>query len=298
MLDKIDEIMKDMIFGLEYQKANDMFLGISTGKKLRSKLILKIAGTSDESLKLCAVIELIHAASLLHDDVIDESNTRRGKTSINASYGSKNAIMLGDILYSKGYYELTKFDSFIASEISKSVSLLSIGELMDVELSKNFNTDKNSYIEMIYNKTAALIESSAKCGAFLAGFDTNKFGEYGKNLGLAFQIVDDLLDITQDSKTLGKPALSDFKDGKTTLPYIYLYEKLNAKDKEILQSYFSKELNEGEILWIKDKFEEFNIIEISLNEAKELAKKGLDAIDEYKNDGLVLVMRNMVDREF
>lgn len=298
MLDKIDQIMTDMIASFGYKRADEMFKEISSGKKLRSKLILKIAGASDESLRLCAIVELIHAASLLHDDVIDESDTRRGKASINASYGSKNAIMLGDILYSKGYHELTKYDPFIASEISKAVSLLSIGELMDVELSKSFNSDKKSYMEMIYNKTAVLIEASAKCGAFLAGLETAKFGEYGKNLGIAFQIVDDLLDITGDLSTLGKPALSDFKDGKTTLPYIYLYERLNSEDKKTLKSYFAKDLDESEILWVKSKFREFNIVQISLNEAKEIAKKGLDAIDEYKNEGLIAVMKNMVDREF
>lgn len=298
MLEKIDQIMKELISSFGYDRANEMFGDISSGKKLRSKLVLKIANASDEVLKLCAIIELIHAASLLHDDVIDESDTRRGKASINATYGSKNAIMLGDILYSKGYFELTKYDSFISSEISKAVSLLSIGELMDLELSKSFNTDKEKYLKMIYNKTAVLIEASAKCGAFLAGLDTTKFGEYGKNLGLAFQIVDDILDITKDSVTLGKPALSDFKDGKTTLPYIYLYENLNQNDKEILKNYFAKELNESEISWIRAKFKEHNIIQKTLNKAKDLAKEGIMAIDEYKNDGLVTVMKNMVDREF
>ncbi|NLY04243.1 MAG: polyprenyl synthetase family protein [Campylobacter sp.] len=298
MLTKIDQIMADMIGEFDYSLASDMFASISSGKKLRSKLILNIAQANDETLKLCAVIELIHAASLLHDDVIDESDIRRGKASFNATYGSKNAIMIGDILYSKGYYELTKFNPFIAAEISKAVSYLSIGELMDVELSANFNTDKDRYITMIYNKTAVLIEASAKCGAFLAKFDTDKFGKYGKNLGLAFQIVDDLLDITSDTQTLGKPALSDFRDGKTTLPYIYLYENLEACDKEILKSYFKKDLNEDEISWIKNKFKEFNIIEKSLQEAKEIASLGIKAIGEYENEGLINVMKNMVDREF
>ncbi|QKF64482.1 polyprenyl synthetase family protein [Campylobacter corcagiensis] len=298
MLEKIDQIMKELIFSFGYDKASEMFQSISSGKKLRSKLILKIAPLSDESLKLCAIVELIHSASLLHDDVIDESSTRRGKASVNATYGSKNAIMLGDILYSKGYYELTKFDSFICREISKAVSLLSIGELMDVELSKSFNTNKDKYINMIYNKTAVLIEASAKCGAFLAGLDTDKFAQYGKNLGLAFQIIDDVLDITQSSDTLGKPSLSDFKDGKTTLPYIYLYENLDENDKEILKSYFAKELDDSQISWIKSKFNEHNIVQKTINEAKNLAKEGILAIDEYKNDGLVAVMKNMVDREF
>lgn len=297
-LNKIDEIMKSFVSEFCYEKANSMFSEINSGKKLRSKLILKIAGVNEKNLKLCAIVEMIHAASLLHDDVIDESDTRRGKSSVNATYGSKNAIMLGDILYSKGYFELSFFDKFISSNISAAVSLLSIGELMDVELSKNFNDKKSLYFEMIYKKTAVLIEAAAKCGAFLKGYDTKSFAKYGKNLGIAFQMVDDILDIVSDDKILGKPALNDYKEGKTTLPYIYLYESLNADDKKILKSYFKKELNESEISWVKDKFKEFNIIKKCINEAKFIANEGIKAIDKYKNNELVKIMENMVDRKF
>ena len=108
-MEKIDLIMKNFIAELGYEPANAMFALINSGKKLRSKLLLKIAGESEQSLKICAIIELIHLASLLHDDVIDDANTRRGSPSINASFGTKNAVMLGDILYSKGFYELSKF---------------------------------------------------------------------------------------------------------------------------------------------------------------------------------------------
>ena len=295
---KIDEIMKSFVGEFGYERANEMFDDINSGKKLRSKLILKIADINETSLKLCAIIEMIHAASLLHDDVIDESDKRRGKPSINATFGSKNAIMLGDILYSKGYHELTKFDPFIAGVVSHSVSLLSIGELMDVELGKEFNDSKDKYMEMIYNKTAVLIEASAKCGAFLKNLDSAKFGEYGKSLGIAFQIVDDILDIVSDSKTLGKPAMSDYKEGKTTLPYIYLYKVLDENDKKTLKSYFKKELSDSEIGWIRAKFKEHKIIEKCVTEAREIANLGLKAIDEYKNDSLIKVMKSMVDREF
>ena len=114
----VDKILYEFIKDCGYQRALDMFENISSGKKLRSKLILKIAGENQISLKLCAVIELIHLASLLHDDVIDDSTIRRGKPSINALFGSKNAIMLGDILYSKGFYEIVSLNPQIAKIIS------------------------------------------------------------------------------------------------------------------------------------------------------------------------------------
>ncbi len=119
---------------------------------LRSKLILKIAGISEESIKLCAVVEMIHAASLLHDDVIDEADIRRGKPSINALFDNKTSIMFGDILYSKAFTQLSQMDKEIAYTVSNAVTLLSIGEMADVDLTQNFNTSYDKYFDMIYKK--------------------------------------------------------------------------------------------------------------------------------------------------
>ena len=330
MLDQIDLIMKSFIAECGYEPANEMFAKLSSGKKLRSKLLLNIAQKDEKSLRLCAIIELIQAASLLHDDVIDESSVRRGKPSINATYGSKNAVMLGDILYSKAYFELSKFESRIAAALSGAVTKLAVGELMDVSLSNDFNDDASKYLQMIYLKTSALIEEVARCGAFLkfggaenrgeisdisgtknsgeipnAAKDHNeisiasaKFGEYGKNLGLAFQIIDDILDVTQSSAKLGKPSLSDFAEGKTTLPYIYLYENLDDAQRQKLKSFFKKQLREDEILWIKAKFSEYGIIERCINEARAYGQKALEAVAEFKNDKLEQIVRDMIDREF
>ncbi len=330
MLDQIDLIMKSFIADCGYEPANEMFAKLSPGKKLRSKLLLNIAQKDEKSLRLCAIIELIQAASLLHDDVIDESSVRRGKPSINATYGSKNAVMLGDILYSKAYFELSKFESRIAAALSGAVTKLAVGELMDVSLSDDFNDDASKYLQMIYLKTSALIEEVARCGAFLkfssaknrgeisdisgaknedeipsAAKDHDKissasakFGEYGKNLGLAFQIIDDILDVTQSSEALGKPSLSDFAEGKTTLPYIYLYENLNDAQRQKLRSFFKKQLCQSEISWIKAKLSEHGIIERCINEARAYGQKALEAVAEFKNDKLEQIVRDMIDREF
>ena len=297
-MEKIDLIMKNFISELGYEPANAMFARINSGKKLRSKLLLKIAGESEQSLKICAIIELIHLASLLHDDVIDDANTRRGSPSINASFGTKNAVMLGDILYSKGFYELSKFPHEIAGEISGAVSKLSIGEMMDVDLSAKFNKDKSAYETMIYYKTAVLIEAAAAVGAMLAGLDARNFKIYGKNLGLAFQIIDDILDVTQDAATLGKPNFSDFKEGKTTLPYIYLYESLNDADKEKLKSLFKKDLSESERGWVRAKMNETGAIKKSIEAAKNLGEQAIKSVEKFNVDGLENIVKSMIDREF
>ena len=297
-MEKIDLIMKNFIAELGYEPANAMFVRINSGKKLRSKLLLKIAGENEQSLKICAIIELIHLASLLHDDVIDDADTRRGSPSINASFGTKNAVMLGDILYSKGFYELSKFPHEIAGEISGAVSKLSVGEMMDVDLSAKFNEDKSAYETMIYYKTAVLIEAVAAVGAMLAGLDARNFKIYGKNLGLAFQIVDDILDVTQDAATLGKPNFSDFKEGKTTLPYIYLYESLNEADKEKLKSLFKKDLSEAERGWVRAKMNETGAILKSIEAAKNLGEQAIKSVEKFNIDGLESIVKSMIDREF
>lgn len=297
-MEKIDLIMKNFIAEFGYEPANAMFARINSGKKLRSKLLLKIAGESEQSLKICAIIELIHLASLLHDDVIDDADTRRGSPSINASFGTKNAVMLGDILYSKGFYELSKFPHEIAGEISGAVSKLSVGEMMDVDLSAKFNEDKSAYETMIYYKTAVLIEAAAAVGAILVGLDTSNFKIYGKNLGLAFQIIDDILDVTQDAATLGKPNFSDFKEGKTTLPYIYLYESLNQADKEKLKSLFKRDLSEAERGWVRAKMNETGAIKKSIEAAKNLGEQAIKSVEKFNVDGLESIVKSMIDREF
>lgn len=297
-MQEIDLYMHNFLSELSYEPIMDMTSGLKGGKKLRSKLLLKISGENQISYKICAIIELIHNASLLHDDVIDEANLRRGVKSINAQFGAKNAIMLGDILYSKAFYELSLIDSKLAQIISSAVVKLSIGELMDVNLSQNFNTNQQAYLQMIYNKTAVLIEASARCGAILANLNEDDFAQYGKNLGLAFQIVDDVLDITGDEKTLGKPTMSDFKEGKTTLAYMYLYEKLNNDEKEILKSYYKKELNEQEISWIKHKMQEYQILNLVNIELKNYANNALKAIEKYKMKDLEEIITSMIERDF
>ena len=125
-----------------------------------------------------------------------------------------------------------------------------------------------------------------------------KFGEYGKNLGIAFQIIDDILDITQNSILLGKPAMNDYKEGKTTLPYIYLYRVLDKADKEKLKSFYKKSLNDDEILWLRTKFDEYNIIARAKNEAKDYGTKALQSIKDFKNEKLENIVKTMIYRDF
>jgi len=298
LLQKVEDLMLEMVSSLGDEYIVKLFEKVPKGKRLRAKLVLKIAKDNVEAYNLAAIIELIHAASLLHDDVIDDAMQRRGKESINAVFGNKSAIMLGDILYSKAFTQLTFLPQNVAFSVSNAVALLSVGELMDVELSKQFNTDKELYFDMIYKKTASLIEATASAAAMLAGRDYKKYELYGRNLGLAFQIIDDVLDITQTSEHLGKPSMHDFKEGKTTLPYLYMYERMSANDKEILVKLFKKDLSNDDKIWIRLKMKETKALEDSVNYAKKLGKEALEAISEEDDDELEKIIRDMIERDF
>ena len=293
---EVKEQVLEFVKEIGDEKSCELFGHLAQGKMLRSKLILKIAGVNEKSIKLCAVVEMIHAASLLHDDVIDDAYTRRGQPSVNAIYDNKTSIMFGDILYSKAFTELSQMDRKVAYNIANAVTLLSVGELLDVELSKSFNNSYDKYLDMIYKKTASLIEASAASAAILAGLDETKYALYGKNLGLAFQMIDDILDITQDSDTLGKPAMLDFVEGKVTIPYLLLHERI--ENKEELEVLYQKELSSDESSWIKNKMLETKALEDSINQAKHLGLEAITSVKDENNESLVQIMQAMIEREF
>ncbi len=295
-MQRVEAEIARLIDECEYDEVTHLFKTLSGGKKLRAKLILKIAPNDKSAPKLAAVVELIHAASLLHDDVIDEAQTRRGVKSVNAKEGSKISVMLGDILYSKAFTELVDFDKEIAKTIAASVTSLSKGEMLDVKMAESFNDDEEKYLDMLYLKTATLIEAAARASAVLAGKDTTSHAIYGRNLGLSFQIIDDILDITEDSKTLGKPALNDFVEGKCTLPYIYLYKLLNDEDKEKLKSLHAKELTKEESMWIREKMNQHKTIEKSFELAQRLSNEAKKVMRDDKE--LVSILDTMIKRSF
>jgi len=299
VLKAVERKIEQYINDLEDKDISNIVSKMPAGKRLRAKLMLEIAGSNTLSvIKSAAIVEMIHSASLLHDDVIDDALTRRGVESINAIYGSKSAIMVGDVLYSKAFYELIDIDRKVAKVISNAVVELSLGERKDVYMSESFNIDADAYRHMIYQKTAALIEAASVSAALLSGKNPEIYRIYGKNLGIAFQMIDDILDITSDSKTLGKPALNDFVEGKTTLPYIYLYEVLDEEDRKTLKSYHKRKLSCNEHKWIINKFKEHNIIEKAKKEAFDLVQEAIALMKQAGESGLEAIAVKMVDRSF
>lgn len=298
MVEAVERKIEQFIGELEDADASALYAKLPHGKRLRAKLILKIAGNSLIAIKTAAIVEMIHAASLLHDDVIDDAFIRRGKASLNAIYGNKTAIMLGDVLYSKGFYELNDIDKEVSKVISNAVVQLSLGERNDVLLSQSFNHDKNKYLKMIYQKTASLMEASAEAAALIAGKSRVPYRTYGRNLGVAFQMIDDLLDVTQSSEHLGKPAMHDYEEGKSTLPFIYLYEALPNQDKKILLSLHSAKLTKENQKWLLDKMHEHGIVKKCFSEAKSLINEAIDLMQEAGEQSLEQIAKAMIERSF
>jgi len=295
-MQRVEAEIARLIKEIDYDEVTRLFAMLSGGKRLRAKLILKIAQNHEQAPLLAAIVELIHGASLLHDDVIDEASTRRGVASVNATDGSKTAVMLGDILYSKAFSELVSFEKDVAKIVASSVTALSKGEMMDVKMADEFNSNEKTYLDMLYLKTATLIEAAAEASAILVGKDAQKHALYGRNLGLSFQIIDDILDITADSQTLGKPAMNDYVEGKCTLPYIYLYEELNSDDKQRLVNAHAKNIDESEVMWIKQKMLEHKSVEKSFILAKKLSNEAMQAVQDDAD--LVNILETMIKRSY
>jgi len=285
-----------MVAAVGYPYAAELFETLSGGKRLRARLIMMIAGQSEASVTLAAVIELIHAASLLHDDVIDDAQLRRGTPSVNATEGSKQAVMLGDILYSKAFSELTQFDARIAKTVADAVTSLSVGEMMDVQMAGTFNEDETRYLQMLYLKTGVLIEAAARSAALLAGKDADAYALYGKNLGIAFQIIDDILDIVSDEATLGKPAMNDFVEGKCTLPYIYFYRTLEGEAQARLLSLHGQRADADDTRWLQTALQESGAVKAAYAQARSLSDEARQAV--RGDAALEAVLESMMQRTF
>ncbi len=302
MLDKVTKNINEIIGELSSESVKALFSQVSGGKMLRPRLMLKIS-QNERIFELAAIVELIHIASLLHDDVIDASLLRRKKPTINATDGDKTAVMLGDILYSKAFSKLVSYPTNIAYKISNAVTLLSLGELEDVQMSKEVNTDEDKYIEMLYKKTGSLIEAAAVSAAMLENIEHKGIEVYAKNLGVAFQLIDDILDITADEVTLGKKPFSDFKEGKTTIAYMHLYKNGDDKTRAFLESIYKKEIDEMQKDKLLSLFKEYGSLEYSLELAKQITEDGLKAlqnspIDEALKNELTMVAKSQLSRLF
>ena len=212
------------------------------GKQLRARLSL-ISSSVDKRqgrkrYKLAAIIELLHNATLVHDDVVDESPTRRGVKSVNNIWTNAHGVLIGDYIYSKAFMLMVDLgNTKILKELSNATNDISKGELIQLDAIGSTGISLSKLEKISYFKTGRLFEASAKCGALLSDSKISyveNISNCAKNLGIVFQIKDDLLDYLGQENTLGKPAFQDIKEGKVTYPFYFAYKNANPEDKKIL----------------------------------------------------------------
>ncbi len=210
------------------------------GKRLRPVLTLasaKLAGhTGQRHIKLAACVEFIHTATLLHDDVVDESDLRRGQASANALFGNKPSVLVGDFLFSRSF-ELMVEDGSLAvlGILSRASSVIAEGEVLQLITANDTETGEAAYLDVIRSKTAALFAAACRIGAVVTdrpAQDEDALESYGMNLGIAFQLIDDVLDYSAKQAVLGKTVGDDFREGKITLPTILAFQKATPEERE------------------------------------------------------------------
>ncbi len=260
----------------------------SGGKRLRPLLVLLTARATgyegNDHLKLAAVIEFLHTATLLHDDVVDTSDLRRGKATANARWGNAPSVLVGDFLYSRAFQMMVELQSLpIMDVLSKATAVIAEGEVLQLVNVKNPGLTESQYMTVIHNKTAMLFEAAAHTGALLAHAPepvARAMKEYGTHLGLAFQLVDDVLDYRGDAAAMGKNVGDDLAEGKVTLPLIQAM--LNGD--EATRLLIRKAIRQGgldDLPAIVDIVEQSGALDYTLTKAREhadLARACLNSI--------------------
>ena len=220
----------------------------SGGKRVRPLLVLMAARScgyqADSHINLAAVIEFIHTATLLHDDVVDTSDLRRGKATANAKWGNAPSVLVGDFLYSRAFQMMVELDSMpIMSVISNATNVIAEGEVLQLLNCKNPDVDEANYMKVILGKTAMLFEAASQTGAILAGASDNQISalqHYGRHLGIAFQLVDDVLDYQSSAEEMGKNVGDDLAEGKPTLPLIHAMREGSDAQRQLIRQAIRK----------------------------------------------------------
>jgi len=278
------------------------------GKRLRPLLVLMVTNafgySGNKHHQTAAIVEFIHTATLLHDDVVDESDRRRGRETANALFGNAASVLVGDFLYSRSFQMMVSIDKMeIMKILSNTTNKIAEGEVLQLMNCNDPNATEASYFKVIEQKTAILFAAACQLGAIIAGQDrfSSSMHQYGLHLGLAFQLMDDALDYTADSAELGKNIGDDLAEGKPTLPLIYAMRNSKDENAELIRSCIEngglEQLDE-----VQKIIKETKAIEYTLNKARAevaLAKQHLsDMPDNQYTTALFDLADLAVERSF
>jgi octaprenyl-diphosphate synthase len=310
-LDKVErEIGLESISSVDAITYIGQYLQTGGGKRLRPMLVLlsgKLFGQSTpELIRMAAVVEMIHTATLVHDDVIDMAKTRRGRPSINVVWGNHTSVLAGDWLYMQAFQVALRERSFPILDILINLTQMMVeGELLQLDRIGKIGVTEADYMELIDRKTASLFSACARLGAITQNVSSEaeaRLGEYAWNLGIAFQLIDDILDFTSREKILGKPVGNDLREGKVTLPVIYALEIADADERKRVETVLADgnydQVPFAKILQILTRH---NTIERARGRAQSFADKARQIIGEFPDSpyqrALLAVTQMVTDRD-
>ena len=282
------------------------YLILSGGKRLRPlltactfHLVNRKKDNDKNYIGLAAAVEFIHAATLLHDDVIDESKKRRGSLSANEVWGNKTSVLVGDFLFSRAFQLMTKYGNLeILKILSDTSVVISEGEVLELINDKDLTINEDIYFKVINGKTASLFSAACQVGVISANGSSKEIEaikSFGTNFGMAFQLIDDAIDYSSTDEKLGKNIGDDFKEGKITLPIILAYLRSNNEEK-IFWNKTLVNLNQSPddlakaILIIK----KYNCIKDTLDRARHFTNVAIDSLGIYKNNGYKKSLMNLI----
>ncbi|GGY82592.1 octaprenyl diphosphate synthase [Pseudoduganella plicata] len=277
------------------------------GKRIRPVLVLLVANAYSYKgaahHELAAVVEFIHTATLLHDDVVDESSLRRGRATANALFGNAASVLVGDFLYSRAFQMMVSLNNMrIMSILSDATNVIAEGEVLQLLNMHDPDVTQDSYLQVIRSKTAKLFEAAAELGALVAGANDEQIaaaGEYGRSLGTAFQLIDDVLDYAGDASEIGKNVGDDLREGKPTMPLIYLMEHGTEEQRQLVRSCIETG-DEQHFDAILAAITSSGALDYTRREAQKAAQRAIDAIaampDSRYKDSLLQLARFAVDR--
>jgi len=277
------------------------------GKRLRPALLLLVCGAlgwhGEQRHNLAAVVEFIHTATLLHDDVVDDSTLRRGRATANQNFGNPASVLVGDFLYSRAFQMmLDAHDMRVMEILAEATNVIAEGEVMQLMNMHDPSLDEAGYLQVIRSKTAKLFEASARLGAVLAGAPApieRACADYGQALGTAFQVIDDVLDYDGDVGELGKNLGDDLREGKVTLPLIAAMRRGTAEQREVVRHAVETGAV-GELAAIMAIVRETGALEVARQAAAEEAQRAIDAASKLPANshtaGLVQLAASLLQR--
>lgn len=287
------------------------YLIAAGGKRIRPLMTLAATalygGDMPRAHRLATAVEFIHTATLLHDDVVDDSDERRGQKSANAIYGNEASVLVGDFLFSRAFQLMVEDGNLdVLRILSDASAIITQGEILQLSIQGNLDTSMDDYLNVIRGKTAALFAAACEIGPIVAGVDNNAakiMCEYGMNLGIAFQIADDVLDYASTSERLGKEIGDDFREGKMTAPVLMALQKANDEEKKFWQRTLAdKNQNDSDLVRAISILKRHNTLDDGLTMARDFANKAREALSEAPDSPLRATLDALalytVDRKF